>query len=42
MSLQKGENPLMMATKKEIVDIVMLLLDHGADINSTDQVTHIS
>ena len=41
MSLQQGETPLMMATKKEMVDIVKKLLDHGADINCSGEVTHL-
>ena len=31
MSSQQGDTPLIKATKKEMVEIVKLLLDHGAD-----------
>ena len=41
MLLQQGDTPLMMATKKEMVDIVKLLLDRGADINSRNQVHYL-
>ena len=37
LSIQ-GDTPLMMATKKEMVDVVKKLLDHRADINSRDKV----
>ena len=40
MSSQQGDTPLIMAIKKGMVDIVKLLLDHGADINSRDQVNY--
>ena len=39
MSSQQGDTPLMMATKREMIDIVKLLLDHGADISSRDKVS---
>ena len=38
--LQQGDTVLMMATKKGMTDIVKLLLDHGAEINSTDKVNN--
>ena len=38
MSSQQGDTPLMMATKKEMVEIVKLLLDRGAVISSRDKV----
>ena len=41
MSLQQGYTPLMMATKKEKLEIVKLLLDRGADINSSDKVIYL-
>ena len=41
MSSQQGDTPLMMATKKEMVDTVKLLLDRGANISSRDQVNNL-
>ena len=41
MSSQQGDTPLMMATKREMIDIVKLLLDRGADISSRDQVNFL-
>ena len=41
MSSQQGDTPLMMATKKEMVDTVKLLLDRGADSSSRDQVNYL-
>ena len=35
---QQGDTPLIMATKKGMVDAVNLLLDRGADISSKNQV----
>ena len=41
MSSQQGDTPLIMATKKEMVDAVKLLLDRGADISSKDEVNYL-
>ena len=38
MSLQQGDTPLMMATKKGMIDAVKLLLDRGADLSSRKKV----
>ena len=34
----KGDTPLIMATKKDMVEIVTLLLDRGADISCKNKV----
>ena len=39
-SSQQGDTPLMMATRKEMIDIVILLFRHGADICCRDQVNY--
>ena len=41
MSSQQGDTPLMMATKKGMIDAVKLLFDRGADISSKDQVNNL-
>ena len=41
MSSQQGDTPLMMATKKGMVEIAKLLLDRGADIRSKDKVSYL-
>ena len=41
MSSQQGDTPLMMATKKGMVEIAKLLLDRGADISCRDQVNYL-
>ena len=41
MSSQQGDTPLMMATKKEMVDIVKLLLDRGVDSSSKNKVKQL-
>ena len=38
MSSRQGNTPLIMATRKGMVDIVRLLLDRGADISMKDKV----
>ena len=42
MSSQQGDTPLIMATKKEMVEIVRLLLDRRADISSRNQVYYLT
>ena len=42
MSSQQGHTPLMMATEKEMTDIVKLLLDRGADSSCTEQVNYLT
>ena len=41
MSSQQGHTPLMMATEKEMTDIVKLLLDRGAEISCRDEVNYL-
>ena len=41
MSSQQGDTPLMMATEKEMVEIVNQLLDRGADKSSKDKVNKL-
>ena len=36
---QQGDTPLLMATKKEMMDTVKLLIDRGADIDRKDKVS---
>ena len=40
MSSQQGDTPLMMATKKGMIDAVKLLLDCGADSSCKDKVSN--
>ena len=42
LSSQQGDTPLIMVTKREMVEIVKLLLDRGADMNSKDQVIYLN
>ena len=39
MSSQQGDTPLIMATKREMIDIVKQLLDRRADSSSKDKVS---
>ena len=38
--LPQGDTPLIMATKRDMDDIVKLLLDKGVDINAMDKVNN--
>ena len=38
--VQKGDTPLIAATKKGMIDFVKLLLDHSADSSSKDKVSN--
>jgi ankyrin repeat protein len=38
-SPQFGDTPLIFATKENCVDIVLKLIEHGADVNAKDKVS---
>jgi Ankyrin repeats (many copies) len=41
-NVQAGDTPLTIAAKENCVDVVLKLLEHGADVNAKDKVECLS